>query len=99
MTAYWMSSYLEVRDEDRMRAYAALAGPALVAAGGRFLARSTAEAAYEAGRLARCVLIEFPSVEAAVAAHESAAYQEALAALGDGAVRDLRIVPGVEATA
>jgi hypothetical protein len=26
---------------------------------------------------------------------DSAAYQEALKALGDGAVRDLRIVPGV----
>jgi uncharacterized protein (DUF1330 family) len=40
------------------------------------------------------VVIEFDSVEDAVACHDSAAYQEALAALGDGAVRDLRIVPG-----
>ena len=37
---------------------------------------------------------EFASVEAAVAAHDSAAYQEALTALADGAERDLRIVPG-----
>ena len=41
------------------------------------------------------MIIEFESVDAARAAHDSPAYQEALAALGDGAVRDIRIVPGV----
>jgi uncharacterized protein (DUF1330 family) len=41
-------------------------------------------------------MIEFESVEVARAAHDSPGYQEALAALGDGAVRDLRIVPGVD---
>ena len=41
------------------------------------------------------MLIEFPSVEAARAAHDTSAYAEALAALGDGARRDIRIVPGV----
>ena len=35
------------------------------------------------------------SLEAAVALHDSPAYQAALKALGDGAVRDLRIIPGV----
>ena len=41
------------------------------------------------------MLIEFHSVEAARAAHDSPAYQGALAALDGGALRDLRIVPGV----
>ena len=48
------------------------------------------------GELNRTALIEFESVEAALAAHESPGYQEAMAALRDGAVRDLRIVPGVD---
>lgn len=95
VTAYWISLYREVRDEQRLAAYAELAGPALLAAGGTFLARGMPEAVYEAGVEARAVLIEFPSVEAALAAHDGEAYQEALAALGDGAVRDLRVVPGV----
>lgn len=95
MSAYWVSSYLEVTDEAKLRAYAELAGPAIIGAGGRFLARGLPEATYEAGRAQRCVIIEFADVAAAVACHDSAAYQEALAALGDGAVRDLRIVPGV----
>ena len=93
MTAYWISSYVEITDEDKVAAYAALAGPALRAAGGRFLVRGAPEQVYEAGKPMRAVVIEFPSVDAAVAAHDSAAYQEALAALAGGAVRDLRIVP------
>ena len=52
-------------------------------------------AAWEAGILQRVVVIEFENLDAARAAHDSPAYQEALAALGDGAVRDLRVVEGV----
>lgn len=95
MTAYWVSIYQEISDEQKMAAYAALAGPALTAAGGRFIARGLPERMYEAGEPTRVVIIEFDSVDAAVAAHDSAPYQEALAALGHGAVRDIRIVPGV----
>jgi uncharacterized protein (DUF1330 family) len=95
MSAYWISLYRETTDEAKVAAYAALARPALEAAGGRFIARGMPEQVYEAGESTRTVLIEFDSVEAAVAAHDSAAYQEALAALDGGAVRDLRIAPGV----
>jgi uncharacterized protein (DUF1330 family) len=96
MTAYWISFYKEIVDEAKVAAYAELAGPALKEAGGTYLARGLPAHVYEVGESTRTVLIEFDSVEAAVAAHEGSAYQEALAALGDGAVRDMRIVPGVE---
>src|SRR5690606_25674888 len=92
MTAYWISNYREVLDTDKLAAYAKLAGPALVEAGGRFLARETAAQVYEDGVAGRTVIIEFDSVEAAIAAHDSPAYQEALVAFDGGAVRDLRIV-------
>lgn len=92
--AYWISCYRQVNDPDKLTAYAKLAGPAIQDGGGRFLARSVAAKAYEDGRAERTVLIEFDSVEQAVAVHDSAAYQAALVALGDGAVRDMRIVPG-----
>ncbi len=39
MSAYWMTTYTAVHDPDKVAAYAELAGPALRAAGGRFLAR------------------------------------------------------------
>jgi uncharacterized protein (DUF1330 family) len=95
VTAYWVSEYRAITDETKMSAYAALGRPALEAAGGRFLARALPEHLYEAGQSSLTVVIEFESVEAALAAHDSPAYQEALAALGDGAVRDIRIVPGL----
>lgn len=94
MSAYWICVYKAVHYPDKVAAYAELAGPAIRAAGGRFLARGLPEATYEQGEETRTVVIEFASVEAAVAAHDSGAYQAALRALGDGADRDLRIVPG-----
>ena len=96
MTAYWISIYKEIHDEAKLAAYAELAGPALTAAGGTFVARGLPEQTYEAGETTRTVVIEFDSVDAARAAHDGPAYQEALAALDGGALREIRIVPGVE---
>jgi uncharacterized protein (DUF1330 family) len=93
--AYWISAYRSVSSPDKLAAYAKLAGPAISGAGGRFLARGEAAKTYEAGVKARTVLIEFDSVEQAVAAHDSPGYKAALDALGDGAERDIRIVEGV----
>ena len=94
--AYWIACYHSIKNPDALAAYAKLAGPAVQAAGGKFLARNTAAKAYEAGLMQRVVVIEFESVEKAIAAHDSAGYQEALKALGkDSVVRDLRIVEGV----
>ncbi len=93
--AYWISAYRAVHDEAALAAYAALAGPALMAAGGHFVARGMPAKVYENGLAQRTVIIEFDSVAQALAAHDSAEYQRALAALGKGANRDLRIVEGV----
>jgi len=93
--AYWISVYRAVKDPEKLAAYAKLAGPALTAAGGRFLARGQPAKVYELGMKQRTVLLEFESVEQAIAAHDTPAYQAALAALGDGAEREIRIVEGV----
>ena len=96
MSAYWISIYREITDEAKVAAYAELARPALEGAGGTFVARGLPEQTYEAGEATRTVVLRFDSVEAARAAHDAPAYQEALAALDGGAVRDMRVVPGVE---
>lgn len=94
--AYWISAYRSISNHEALAAYAKLAGPALTAAGGKFLARNEAAATKEAGLKQRTVLIEFESVDAALAAYNSPAYQEAIRALGVGAAeRDIRIVEGV----
>jgi uncharacterized protein (DUF1330 family) len=93
---YWISAYRSVSDPDKVAAYGKLAGPALIAAGGRFLARGGQVTPHEAGVAQRTVLIEFDSYAAAVAAYETPAYREAVAALDGGAERDIRIVEGVD---
>jgi len=94
---YWIAFYRAVHDAEKLAAYAKLAGPAIQAAGGKFLARGTAAHAYEGGVPQRTVLIEFPSVAAAAACHDGRAYQDALKVLGKGSVdRDLRIVEGAD---
>ena len=93
--AYWVATYKSISDPDALAGYAKLAGPAIQAGGGRFLARGNAAKAYEAGLLRRVVIIEFDSVAQATAAHDSPGYQEALKVLGKGAERDMRIVEGV----
>lgn len=92
--AYWISFYREIRDPAKLAAYAKLAGPAIQAGGGEFLARAVADQVYDDGRKERVVLIVFDSLAEAIATHDSPAYQAALVALGDGVVRDLRIVSG-----
>ena len=92
---YWVVCYHSIDNPDKLAAYAKLAGPAVQAAGGRFLARGNPAKIYEQGIEQRTVLIEFDSVKQAIAAHDSPAYQEALKALGDAVKRDMRIVEGM----
>lgn len=92
MTAYWISTYTEIFDQAKVDAYARIARPALEAEGGTYVARGLPEQTYEDGQTTRTVVIVFDSVEAARAAHDSAGYQEALAALDGGARRDMRII-------
>lgn len=95
--AYMIVTYRSISNPDALAAYAKLAGPAVQAAGGKFLVRGTPAKIYEAGMKERTVVTEFPSLAQAIAAYEGPAYAEALRALGkNAAVRDMRIVEGVE---
>ena len=94
--AYAVVAYHSIKDPEKLAAYAKLAGPAAAAGGGKFLVRAPAPAkVYEKGLNQRTVVCEFESLAKALAAYESPAYKEALRVLGDGAVRDFRIVEGV----
>ncbi len=93
--AYWISAYREVRNPEALAAYAQLAGPAITAAGGRFVVRGMPAAVKEGGLMQRTVVVEFDSLQAALAAYDSAGYKAALAALGDAVEREIRIVEGV----
>ena len=91
---YWIATYIDIKDPAKLEAYATMALPAITSAGGTFLARGMPDTVHEAAQNTRTVVIEFESLAAAKAAYQSSAYQEALAVLGDGAVRDIRLIDG-----
>jgi uncharacterized protein (DUF1330 family) len=61
---YWIGAYRAVSDPEVLVAYSKLAGPA----GGRFLVRGPAEYVHEAGIKERMVIVEFESLDKAIAA-------------------------------
>jgi uncharacterized protein (DUF1330 family) len=93
---YWITMYHSINDQAKMEAYRDMAGPLLIAKGGKFIVRGIPAQSYEKGIMERVVMIEFESVEKAIFAHDSPEYQEALKVLGNGADRDIRIVEGIE---
>jgi uncharacterized protein (DUF1330 family) len=94
--AYWVSCYRSIKNPDGVAAYAKLAGPALRAKGGKYLALGVANEVYEAGMKQRMVIIEFPSLQAAIEAHDSPEYQAALKVFNNAAERDFRIIEAAE---
>src|SRR6266404_3822602 len=81
---YWIAFYRSVSNPEALAEYSKLAGPAIQAGGGRFLARGNPARAFEAGLTQRAVLIEFDSVELAIATFESPAYQGGIESVGRG---------------
>jgi uncharacterized protein (DUF1330 family) len=92
--AYWIAFYRAVTNPARLAEYAALAGPAIEAGGGRFLARGLPVTTFEGVEGQRSVVIEFDSVERAIATYKSWAYQAALAKLKGAVEREVRIMEG-----
>lgn len=92
---YWIVFYRNVSNPSAVAQYAKPAEAAIVAAGGRFLARGTAFKVFEAGIKDRSVVIEFDSAAQALEAYQSPAYQSALKLLEGAVERDVRILEGV----
>jgi len=95
---YWVTFYRSVSDPAALAEYARRGAPAIEAGGGRFLARGVAKQVFEEGLQQRSIVIEFDSVEQAIATYNSPAYEAARRLLIGAAERDLRILEGVEGT-
>jgi uncharacterized protein (DUF1330 family) len=93
---YWVTQYRQVFKPEQLAEYSKVATPAILNGGGRILIRGKAAQAHDAGLVERTVVVEFDSLEKAIACHESPAYKEAIAVLGDAVERDFRIVEGAE---
>lgn len=95
MPALWIA-HVTVTDEEAYGKYAALAGPAIAAHGGKFVARGGRYVQLEGKDRARNVVAQFPSVEAAVDCYHSDAYQEALSHARNASERELMVVETTE---
>ncbi|WP_417722540.1 DUF1330 domain-containing protein [Salipiger sp.] len=91
MPALWIA-HVTVTDAEAYGRYAKLAGPAIAAHGGSFVARGGRYVQLEGRDRARNVVARFPSVEAAEACYNSPDYQEALSHARGASERDLVIV-------
>ncbi len=91
MPALWIA-HVHVTDAEAYAEYAKLAGPAIAAHGGRFVARGGRYVTLEGKDRARHVVARFPSVEAAEACYHSPDYQKALDHARGASERDLVIV-------
>ncbi|PWG17451.1 DUF1330 domain-containing protein [Salibaculum griseiflavum] len=91
MPALWIA-HVTVTDPESYGEYAKLAGPAIAAHGGKFLARGGRFVQLEGKERPRNVVARFPSVEAAVACYNSPDYQQALSHARGASERDLMVL-------
>lgn len=91
MPALWIA-HVTVTDEEAYGRYAALAGPAIAAHGGSFIARGARYVQLEGKERPRNVVARFETVEDAVSCYNSAEYQEALSHARDASERELVVV-------
>jgi len=91
MPALWIA-HVTVTDAEAYGKYAELAGLAIAAHGGEFLARGGRYVQLEGTDRPRNVVARFPSLEAAQACYQSAAYQAALDHARGASERELVVV-------
>lgn len=91
---YWIAR-VDVRDAERYKDYVAAAKPAFERYGAKFLARGGPFQSLEGEARGRNVVIEFPSLQAAVDCYNSPDYQRAAAIRQEVADAEMVVVEGV----
>lgn len=92
--AYWIA-HVDVHDPERYKDYVTTAAPAMQRHGARFLARGGPFQDMEGEARARNVVIEFSSMEEALACYNSPEYQEAKRVRQEVSDAEILIVEGV----
>jgi uncharacterized protein (DUF1330 family) len=92
--AYWIAR-MDVRDAERYKDYIATAKPAFERFGANFLARGGTLTELEGQARGRNVVIEFPSLQAAIDCYNSPEYQAAAKIRQEVADGEMVVVEGV----
>jgi uncharacterized protein (DUF1330 family) len=91
---YWIA-HVTVTDADQYELYASAAPEAFRKYGAVILARGGTSQQMEGEGRARNVVIEFPSLEAAIACYNSPEYQDAKAKRAGAGIAEIVLVEGV----
>ncbi len=92
---YWVAR-VDVHDAERYKDYVSTAKPAFERFGAKFLVRGGPIEVLEGAARMRNVVIEFPSMEAAVNCYNSAEYQAAKAIRTTVADAEMLVVEGID---
>ena len=92
--AYWIA-HVTVTDPNNYQRYVESAPPAFQKYGAKFLARGGRCQIMEGESRQRNVVIEFDSLENAIACYQSDEYQQAKSYRADAGIADITIVEGV----
>lgn len=94
MKAYWIGR-IQITDEAGYAEYVKRGVPAIAMHGGKILARGGKHVTLEGNEFPRNVVIEFASLDQAVACYRSKEYQDAWQYQDGAAIREVCIVEGV----
>jgi uncharacterized protein (DUF1330 family) len=95
MKGYWIATYRSLKNPENIKKYAEKATPAIKKYNGKILARGGKVETIEGTPSPRTVLIEFASMQEALACYQSQEYQDAMK-IGKGEFnRHIQIVEGL----
>ena len=91
---YWISLYLEVKNQENLKKYAKKVTPIIKSFGGVPLVRGGQHKTFNGDEFVRTVVWEFPSYEKALECHASKEYQNGWDIAKDTTIRHMQVIEG-----
>ena len=91
---YWISLYLKVENQEKLKKYSEAVIPIIKSFGGVPLIRGGEHQTYNGEDFIKTVVWEFPSYEKAIECHDSAEYQAGWGLAKDTTVRHMQVIEG-----
>ena len=91
---YWISLYLEVKNDENLKKYAEKVTPIIKSFGGVPLVRGGQHKTFNGDEFVRTVVWEFPSYEKALECHASKEYQDGWDIAKNTTIRHMQVIEG-----
>ena len=94
MSAYWISLYLKVNNEDNLKKYAEAVTPIIKGFGGIPLVRGGKHETFDGDDFIRTVVWKFLNYKKAIECHNSKEYQDGWSLAKNTTVRHMQVIEG-----